>query len=136
MRARSCPRTITDDQNNVAVQTQYVSITIPDSDGDGINDDADKCPDEPEDKDGFEDEDGCPDPDNDKDSIPDVSDKCPNEPETINGIDDDDGCPDKGEPAVHIGKEELETLKPVFFETDPLTLPPRFWMASVAWSRE
>jgi outer membrane protein OmpA-like peptidoglycan-associated protein len=29
----------------------------------------DKCPDEPEDKDGFEDEDGCPDPDNDKDGI-------------------------------------------------------------------
>ena len=62
--------------------------------------------------------DGCPDPDNDKDGIPDAADKCPNEPETINGIEDDDGCPDKGETAVHIGKEELETLKPIFFETD------------------
>ena len=40
----------------------------------------------PEDKDGFEDTDGCPDPDNDKDGIPDVSDKCVNEPETINGV--------------------------------------------------
>jgi len=52
-----------------------------DRDGDGIPDDVDKCPNEPEDFDGFEDEDGCPDPDNDKDGIPDVMDKCPNEPE-------------------------------------------------------
>jgi len=33
-----------------------------------------------EDKDKFEDEDGCPDPDNDKDGILDEKDKCPNEP--------------------------------------------------------
>jgi outer membrane protein OmpA-like peptidoglycan-associated protein len=89
-----------------------------DRDKDGILDEADECPDEPEDKDGFEDEDGCPDPDNDKDGIPDVADKCPNEPETINGVDDDDGCPDKGAVAVRVGKEELEILKPIFFETD------------------
>ena len=91
---------------------------ITDRDQDGILDDDDECPDEPEDKDGFEDEDGCPDPDNDRDGILDAADKCPNEPETINGIDDDDGCPDKGDAAVRIGKEELETLKPIFFETD------------------
>jgi outer membrane protein OmpA-like peptidoglycan-associated protein len=90
-----------------------------DRDKDGILDDDDECPDEPEDKDGFEDEDGCPDPDNDKDGIPDAKDKCPNEPETINGFQDDDGCPDKGpEAAVKIGKEELETLRPIFFDTD------------------
>ena len=41
---------------------------------------TDKCPNEPEDKDGFEDEDGCPDPDNDKDGVLDAADKCPNEP--------------------------------------------------------
>ena len=40
-------------------------------DGDGIPDDVDKCPTLPEDKDGFEDEDGCPDLDNDGDKIPD-----------------------------------------------------------------
>jgi outer membrane protein OmpA-like peptidoglycan-associated protein len=68
--------------------------------------------------DGFQDEDGCPDLDNDKDGVPDSVDKCPNEPETINGKDDDDGCPDEGAPEVHIGKDELETLRPVFFETD------------------
>jgi outer membrane protein OmpA-like peptidoglycan-associated protein len=87
-----------------------------DSDGDGITDDVDKCPNEPEDKDGFEDQDGCPDPDNDKDGIPDASDKCPNEPETINNVDDDDGCPDKG--LVRLGDKELETLTPIFFDTD------------------
>ena len=65
-----------------------------DSDGDGIPDDNDKCPNEPEDKDGFQDEDGCPDPDNDGDGIPDASDKCPNEPEDKDGFQDADGCPD------------------------------------------
>jgi outer membrane protein OmpA-like peptidoglycan-associated protein len=69
--------------------------SIGDRDGDGIKDDVDKCPDEPEDRDDFEDEDGCPDPDNDRDGIPDKDDKCPNEPETKNGFEDQDGCPDQ-----------------------------------------
>jgi outer membrane protein OmpA-like peptidoglycan-associated protein len=68
---------------------------IGDRDGDGIKDDIDKCPDDPEDHDDFEDEDGCPDPDNDRDGILDRDDKCPNEPETKNGFEDEDGCPDK-----------------------------------------
>jgi outer membrane protein OmpA-like peptidoglycan-associated protein len=78
-----------------------------DRDGDGIPDDVDKCPDEPEDKDGFEDEDGCPDPDNDKDGIPDVVDKCPNEPETVNGFQDEDGCPDEAPIVVKEGRIRL-----------------------------
>jgi OmpA-OmpF porin, OOP family len=68
--------------------------SIGDRDGDGLKDDVDKCPDAPEDRDGFEDEDGCPDPDNDKDHFLDRDDACPNEPETQNGIADGDGCPD------------------------------------------
>jgi OOP family OmpA-OmpF porin len=67
---------------------------IGDRDGDGIKDDIDKCPDDPEDFDGFEDEDGCPDPDNDLDGIPDVDDMCPNDPEDKDGFEDADGCPD------------------------------------------
>jgi OOP family OmpA-OmpF porin len=67
---------------------------IGDRDGDGIKDDVDKCPDDPEDFDGFEDEDGCPDPDNDRDGIPDIDDKCPDIPEDKDGIDDEDGCPE------------------------------------------
>jgi OmpA-OmpF porin, OOP family len=65
-----------------------------DRDGDGIRDRVDKCPDEPEDFDGFQDEDGCPDPDNDRDGILDVDDLCPNVAEDRDGVQDDDGCPD------------------------------------------
>lgn len=65
-----------------------------DKDGDGITDDVDKCPEEPEDKDEFEDEDGCPDVDNDKDEILDVNDKCPMDPEDKDEFEDEDGCPD------------------------------------------
>ena len=68
---------------------------IGDRDGDGIKDDIDKCPDQPEDFDGFEDEDGCPDPDNDRDGIPDELDKCPDIPEDKNGVEDEDGCPER-----------------------------------------
>jgi outer membrane protein OmpA-like peptidoglycan-associated protein len=82
-----------------------------DDDGDGITNALDKCPKDPEDIDGFEDSDGCPDPDNDKDSICDPwvaaqgkqgmyasqckgVDKCPNVAEDMDGFQDDDGCPD------------------------------------------
>jgi outer membrane protein OmpA-like peptidoglycan-associated protein len=66
-----------------------------DRDGDGIADAADECPDDPEDKDGFEDTNGCPDPDNDADGIADGADHCPNEPEDKDGFEDTDGCPDR-----------------------------------------
>ncbi len=68
-----------------------------DTDGDGILDQQDQCANRPEDKDGFQDEDGCPDDDNDGDGIADASDKCPMQPEVVNGVDDTDGCPDSGE---------------------------------------
>jgi len=67
---------------------------VRDSDGDGIPNSRDKCPLVPEDKDGFQDEDGCPDDDNDGDGRPDAVDKCPNAAEDIDGFEDDDGCPD------------------------------------------
>jgi hypothetical protein len=65
-----------------------------DSDNDGIPDDVDQCPDIPEDRDGFQDEDGCPDFDNDNDGIYDAQDKCPNDPEDYDGFQDEDGCSD------------------------------------------
>jgi OmpA-OmpF porin, OOP family len=65
-----------------------------DTDGDGIPDGVDQCTLEPEDKDGYLDDDGCPDVDNDGDGIPDSKDQCPNEPEDFDGYKDDDGCPD------------------------------------------
>ncbi|HMC95195.1 MAG TPA: OmpA family protein, partial [Polyangia bacterium] len=80
---------------HLSPRDKCVAPTVPlDTDGDGIPDSVDKCPTEPEDKDGFEDADGCPDPDNDTDGIPDKADKCPNEPEDKDGFEDADGCPD------------------------------------------
>ena len=66
----------------------------PDADRDGVADRFDRCADRPEDKDGFEDADGCPDADNDRDNILDGKDKCAGEPEDADGFADDDGCPD------------------------------------------
>ena len=66
-----------------------------DPDGDGIPTSQDRCPTQPEDLDGFEDEDGCPESDNDQDGIADNLDKCPLEKENWNKVDDDDGCPDQ-----------------------------------------
>lgn len=65
-----------------------------DTDGDGLLDSQDACPTEPEDKDQFEDENGCPDPDNDQDGVLDVKDECPMEPEDKDGFEDENGCPD------------------------------------------
>ncbi|MBK8946599.1 MAG: OmpA family protein [Ignavibacteriae bacterium] len=67
----------------------------PDSDGDGIVDPNDPCPNSAEDLDGYFDEDGCPDLDNDGDGIKDDKDMCPNLKEDFDGFKDEDGCPDE-----------------------------------------
>jgi len=74
-----------------AGQCAYVG----DRDGDGIVDSLDKCPDNPENYNGFQDEDGCPDdPDTDLDGIPDSADQCVLDPEDKDNYLDEDGCPD------------------------------------------
>jgi len=77
-----------------------------DSDGDGVPNLRDKCPLVAEDKDGFEDDDGCPDPDNDGDKRLDDDDKCPNQREDFDGFEDDDGCPE-----VDNDKDGIDDLK-------------------------
>ena len=96
---------------------------ILDSDGDGIVDEADRCPTKPEDFDGHEDDDGCPDLDNDRDGVVDALDACPDTPgdphedPTKNGCpgfltdrdadgipDNEDKCPDDGGPSVILRK--------------------------------
>jgi len=72
----------------------YTASKKADRDDDGVVDDDDPCPDEPEDMDGFDDLDGCPDLDNDADGIIDVADACPNDAEDLDLFDDEDGCPD------------------------------------------
>ena len=96
--------------------------TTGDRDGDGIADDVDRCPDDPEDKDGFEDDDGCPDLDNDKDGIPDTDDLCPNEAVTRDNDKDRDGCPDR--PLVRRAKGVLLVLEKIHFETNRATIRP------------
>jgi outer membrane protein OmpA-like peptidoglycan-associated protein/outer membrane protein W len=70
------------------------AAVVADRDFDGILDDVDACPDQAEDKDGFEDADGCPDPDNDGDGVLDAADRCPDQLEDKDGFEDADGCPD------------------------------------------
>jgi outer membrane protein OmpA-like peptidoglycan-associated protein len=75
-------------------ETPLEPAAPPDADDDGVPDATDQCPNKAEDRDGFQDDDGCPDDDNDGDKVPDESDKCPNDPEDIDGFEDADGCPD------------------------------------------
>jgi outer membrane protein OmpA-like peptidoglycan-associated protein len=128
-------------------------ILPPDMDHDGILDSVDKCPTEPEDKDGFEDADGCPDLDNDKDGVPDKTDKCPTEPEDKDGFEDADGCPDPdndkdgvldaadkcpndpGPPDndgcpkkyehIVVTQEKIELKQKIFFDTNKATIQAR-----------
>ncbi len=65
-----------------------------DLDEDGVDDEVDLCPNDPEDIDGFEDGDGCPDFDNDEDGIDDIDDECPLAAEDFDQFEDEDGCPD------------------------------------------
>ncbi len=79
----------------VGVSLAFFGVEPPrDDDHDGLFDAADRCPAAPEDRDGFEDSDGCPDADNDGDGVLDPSDRCADALEDRDGFADDDGCPD------------------------------------------
>lgn len=104
----------------------------PDRDGDAIADAQDRCPAEPEDRDGHEDTDGCPDPDNDADGIPDVRDRCPDEPEVVNGVDDTDGCPDVSEARVVRGRIILDERARFPYASSRVTPEARAALLAVA----
>jgi len=82
-----------------------------DRDHDGVKDRRDRCPDVAEDRDGFQDDDGCPDWDNDGDGIPDGRDLCPNQAEDRDGFEDQDGCPDPDND--HDGIPDVDDLCPL-----------------------
>ncbi len=69
-----------------------------DKDGDGVDDDADQCPDLPEDRDGIQDQDGCPEDDADDDGVPDAQDACPLVPGVASPVPARNGCPERGNP--------------------------------------
>ncbi|MBA3452314.1 MAG: OmpA family protein, partial [Deltaproteobacteria bacterium] len=109
------------------------------------DDTKDKCPAEAEDKDSFQDEDGCPDTDNDADGIADGADKCPMQagpvenagcPDTDSDsdgvVDRIDNCPQeagskdnqgcKKKQLVVITKDKLQILDQVYFKTSSAKL--------------
>jgi outer membrane protein OmpA-like peptidoglycan-associated protein len=112
-----------------------------DTDGDGLDDTRDRCLADPEDMDGFQDDDGCPDPDDDGDRIMDVADACPREfgPMENRGCPDQDrdgdriidrldNCPDEAGVEANAGCKEkqlvilrgdsIELLDVVYFENN------------------
>jgi OmpA-OmpF porin, OOP family len=126
-----------------------IKATPVDTDGDGIPDDIDRCPLDPEDKDGFQDEDGCPDPDNDGDGIVDAMDACPNNPGPLenrgcpildrdgDGVPDwldkcpdtpgpreNDGCPLQKYSLVEVKKGRIEIKQQVKFATGKFAVLP------------
>ena len=85
---------------------KYQGCPIPDTDGDGINDEEDKCPTVP----GVAKYQGCPVPDRDKDGIPDDEDNCPDVP----GVREQNGCP---EITAEVLKKIEYAAKNVYFNT-------------------
>jgi hypothetical protein len=83
-----------------------LSTAARDQDHDGVKDDFDLCPAEPESRNGIDDWDGCPEtaeqgpasagvqPDLDGDGIAGADDRCPHAAEDRDRFEDNDGCPD------------------------------------------
>jgi outer membrane protein OmpA-like peptidoglycan-associated protein len=100
-----------------------ICILKEDRDGDGLEDSVDQCPDVPENYNGVDDNDGCPeDPDTDGDKIPDSADNCVLEPEDFDQYLDEDGCPELDNDADTLvdskDKCPLEPEDPDGFEDD------------------
>lgn len=85
-----------------------------DMDKDGFRDAQDRCPKAPEDFDGFEDGDGCPERDNDHDGVVDTEDACPRAP----GLRSNSGCPEY----IRIEEGSLVTLRGIHFRSNKAEL--------------
>ncbi|MFT4625285.1 MAG: outer membrane protein OmpA-like peptidoglycan-associated protein [Myxococcota bacterium] len=109
------------DGDTAALATALELVPWLDPDGDGVPSHLDDCPNQPEDPDGFQDADGCPDEDDDEDGILDVNDACPRAAETFNDFNDEDGCPETAPKAL----EGLTGIvRGIIFETDSAALRP------------
>jgi outer membrane protein OmpA-like peptidoglycan-associated protein len=95
-------------------------VSEEDPDRDGIVGARDRCPLDPEDRDGFEDGDGCPDLDNDGDTIFDAEDQCDDAMEDFDHFADEDGCPD--EEGIAVTATHIVTDEHIRFVTDQKTL--------------
>ena len=114
-----------DDGGGGGGATRGPALRLGDRDEDGIQDRMDACLDVPEDRDGFQDADGCPEADNDADGIADLDDRCPLRPEDPDGFEDEDGCPEVG-PAVAVASAGPAVGAPqVAVDGDRLDVPER-----------
>ena len=98
-----------------------------DTDKDGIVDALDRCIREPEDLDGFQDEDGCPEVDNDADGLRDPC-RCPLDPEDEDGYQDGDGCPDTDNDKdliMDVATGAPTSLKPTMASKMKMVVPTR-----------
>lgn len=77
-------------KNQPVTPTRKLATTATDSDGDGVPDEADKCPNTP--RGAVVDATGCP-IDSDSDGVPDGLDDCPDTPRNARGYVDVHGCP-------------------------------------------
>jgi outer membrane protein OmpA-like peptidoglycan-associated protein len=90
-----------------------------DSDHDGIKNGWDDCPNTPEDEDGFQDDDGCPEADNDHDGVDDDHDECPD----VAGPASNEGCPERGRVVWRRGR--IVIFGKVHFETGSARIQKR-----------
>jgi len=101
-----------------------------DTDGDGVLDPADACPDVPAGAHPDPARVGCPLADRDRDTVPDVTDHCPDEPGAPSLDPQRNGCPSN----VRVTGQRIEILEPVHFDTARATIRRRSHplLASVA----
>jgi OmpA-OmpF porin, OOP family len=102
------------------------NLTCPDADHDGICDDIDLCPNDPEDHLPPNPDDGCPASaeDDDEDGIPNALDACPNAPGPASPDPAKNGCPIYIVPPKK-GEDTFVILKPIEFETAKSTILSR-----------
>jgi len=79
-----------------------------DRDGDGVTDDIDRCPELPGPKENF----GCPWPDRDGDRVADKDDRCPDEP----GLPENHGCPGKTTALIIVRRDRIELMQQIHFQ--------------------
>ncbi|CAN5681429.1 hypothetical protein BH11MYX1_BH11MYX1_08150 [soil metagenome] len=96
---------------------RVAQVDFPDRDNDGIRDDLDKCPDDPETYNGFQDDDGCPDTLADAPpTLPDTTQGCTKEHST-----DAMDCPN----VVIVHDGTIDTLRSIEFEFDKAVIEKR-----------
>jgi outer membrane protein OmpA-like peptidoglycan-associated protein len=104
------------DETEPPARTRVAQNDFPDRDNDGIRDDLDQCPDEPETYNGYQDDDGCPDDDRDAPQLADHDNGC-----TKSGPTDGTDCPDR----VIVSDSSIVTLKSIEFEFNSAVIQKR-----------